>query len=193
MSAAALNFTTVVPIATDDAARRTPGRPLDDGLFEAFYRATAAKLWAYLHRLTGDAAATDDLLQKSYIRFLRTSAVFESDEHMRRYLFRVATNVAFDHLRESSRRREVRLGDDGAAHDVFPDGDLRRDLMRAFGELKPRDRALLWLAHVEGSTHEEIAAALGVGPKSVRVLLFRARKKLESLLKGRGLAPEAER
>lgn len=62
-------------------------------------------------------------------------------------------------------------------------------LTRVFAELTPRERALLWLAHVEESDHEEIGAALGVKTKSVKVLLFRARKRLSGLLSKRGFAP----
>jgi len=48
--------------------------------------------------------------------------------------------------------------------------------------LKPRERALLWLAYVEEDTHEEIADALGVKRGSVKVLLSRARARLRDLL-----------
>ena len=71
--------------------------------------------------------------------------------------------------------------------------DLRHDMSRVFEELKPRERALLWLAHVEESDHEEIAEALGLKAKSIRVLLFRARKRLGELLTKRGLGPEVLR
>jgi DNA-directed RNA polymerase specialized sigma24 family protein len=50
---------------------------------------------------------------------------------------------------------------------------------------------LLWLAYVEGFDHREIAAAKGVAEKSVRVLLFRARKALAAILSRAGLGPEA--
>jgi RNA polymerase sigma factor (sigma-70 family) len=62
-------------------------------------------------------------------------------------------------------------------------------MTRVFNELKPRERALLWLAHVEEADHEDIAEAVGVKVKSVKVLLFRARKRLGELLRKRGLAP----
>jgi len=62
-------------------------------------------------------------------------------------------------------------------------------MMRVFSELKPQERALLWLAHVEGSSHEEIGEALDVKTKSVKVMLFRARKHLGALLSKKGLAP----
>ena len=61
--------------------------------FEAFYRKTAGQLWSYIHRLTGNAATADDLLQKAFFRFLRSNPAIEDDDHMRRYLYRTATNL----------------------------------------------------------------------------------------------------
>jgi RNA polymerase sigma-70 factor, ECF subfamily len=48
--------------------------------------------------------------------------------------------------------------------------------------LKPRERALLWLAYAQGSSHREIAASLGVRAGSIKLLLFRARRRLAALL-----------
>ena len=48
---------------------------------------------------------------------------------------------------------------------------------------------MLWLSHVEVSSHEEIGEALGVKEKSVKVMLFRARKRLGALLSKKGLVP----
>ena len=61
--------------------------------------------------------------------------------------------------------------------------------------LKPRERAMLWLAYAQGSTHRDIASTLGVKAQSVRLLLFRARHKLADLLRGerRGRRVEADR
>jgi RNA polymerase sigma-70 factor (ECF subfamily) len=175
-----------------DSGRRAPRNPMDEARFEAFYRRTAGSLWSYLYRLTGDAATADDLLQKTFFRFLRTNPAVADDEHLRRYLFRTATNLVFDHFREAKRDRaliELPRGREPRADG----GELRHDMSRVFGELKPRERILLWLAHVEGHGHDEIAGALGIQSKSVRVLLFRARKRLGELLQKKGLAPEAAR
>ena len=171
-----------------DTARKPPGRRMDEAAFEAFYRRTSSSLWAYIQRLTGDRAAADDLLQKTYFRFLRANPVFADDEHARRWIYRTATNLVFDHFRETKRDRERQsafVRDDSRSDS----SELRHDMMRIFGELKPRERALLWLAHVEESDHEEIGEALGVKAKSVKVLLFRARKRLAELLTKRGLKP----
>src|ERR1051326_2028316 len=169
-----------------------PRKPMNEAQFEAFYRKTAGSLWSYLYRLVGNAATADDLLQKTFFRFLRRKPNPAGAEHMRRYIFRPATTLALDHFRESRREKEKSLEPAPAVvHDERH--ELRHDMMRMFGELKPRERALLWLAHVEGADHDEIGEALGVGSKSVRVLLFRARKRLAEILTRNGMAPESSR
>ena len=52
--------------------------------------------------------------------------------------------------------------------------------------LKPRERELLWLAYAQGSTHQEIGEALGLKTGSIKPLLFRARQRMATLLRGAG-------
>jgi RNA polymerase sigma-70 factor (ECF subfamily) len=59
--------------------------------------------------------------------------------------------------------------------------------MAVFARLKPQEQSLLWLAYVEGFDHREIAIALQLRERSVRVLLFRARRRLASLLGEQGI------
>ncbi|HKO55969.1 MAG TPA: RNA polymerase sigma factor [Thermoanaerobaculia bacterium] len=184
MSAIAIDL----PFAREATRGSRRPTPMDEARFEAFYRRTAGSLWSYVYRLTGDAAEADDLLQKTFYRFIRTNPVVTSEEHMRRYLYRTATNLALDHFREAKRAR-TRDAAVMPPHQPPDRTELRHDMMRVFGELKPRERALLWLAHVEESNHEEIGEALGLKTKSVKVLLFRARKRLGELLMKKGLAP----
>lgn len=177
--------------ARAEKARRMPNEPMDEARFEAFYRKTAGKIWSYIYRMTGDAAAADDLLQKTFFRFLRSNPVIADEDHLRRYVYKTATNLVFDHFREAKRDRAIAAAEMPPPDDFRADrGELRHDMMRVFSELKPQERALLWLAHVEGSSHEEIAESIGVKAKSVKVMLFRARKHLGALLSKKGLAPQ---
>jgi RNA polymerase sigma-70 factor, ECF subfamily len=171
---------------------RPPNRPMDEAKFNAFYKETAGSLWSYVYRLTGNTATADDLVQKTFFRFVRSSPTFESDEHMRRWVYKTATNLSLDHFREMKRQREraVLAPRPESARDR---SDLRNDVKRVFAELKPRERVLLWLAHVEESNHAEISEAIGVKARSVRVLLFRARKRLSEILKLHGIGPEVLR
>jgi RNA polymerase sigma-70 factor (ECF subfamily) len=64
------------------------------------------------------------------------------------------------------------------------DGAARRvDLSRAMARLKPRERDLLWLAYAQGSSHREIADVLGLRTSSIKLLLFRARRRLASMMR----------
>ncbi len=67
--------------------------------FRAFYELTARGLWAYLSRISGDRRLADDLLQEAYYRLLRSNVAFESDDHRRNYLYRIATNLVRDDRR----------------------------------------------------------------------------------------------
>jgi RNA polymerase sigma-70 factor, ECF subfamily len=160
---------------------------MDEEAFRGFYDRTARTLRAYLARVTGDAALADDLLQESYYRFLRSRTGYENEAHRRNALFRIATNLIHDSRR---RARVAPLVAEGSALNTAasPGGpeatERATDLRRAMAHLKPRERELLWLAYAQGSSHREIAESLGLRTGSVKLLLFRARRRLASLLRG---------
>ena len=158
---------------------------MDEATFRALYDRTARALWVYLARITGSADLADDLLQETYYRFLRSRSSYESDAHRRNALFRIATNLAHDCRRRGLRAHLVAIRDDEltAAIDVAAETERRTDLARALSHLRPRERAMLWLAYAQGSTHRDIASVVGVKAESVRLLLFRARHKLAELLR----------
>src|SRR5689334_20929515 len=120
--------------------------------FRAFYDRTSRALWGYLARLTGDPSLADDLLQDAYYRFLRASSAHENEAHRRNSLFKIATNLA----RDAARRRRVLpffVADTPAEIPSKEDvaGRIQRttDVGRALAEMKPRERAMLWLAYAE--------------------------------------------
>jgi len=162
---------------------------MDEDAFRVFYDRTARPVWAYLARITGDPRLADDLLQEAYYRFLRARVAHDSDAHRRNYLFRIATNLVRD-LRRRPRVEDTPIGDRTMADHPDPQtthvasaAAQRIDLGRAMTRLKSRERELLWLAYAQGSSHEEIAAVLGLKRSSIKLLLFRARRRLASLLR----------
>jgi RNA polymerase sigma-70 factor (ECF subfamily) len=167
---------------------------MDEEAFRALYEQTARGVWAYLSRITGDAHLADDLLQETYYRFLRARAVFETDDHRRNYLFRIATNLVRD-TRRRNRAVHVALPDEDGPSALSAPGDVearaqtRADLSRAMAKLRPRDRSLLWLAYGQGASHREIAEILDLKAASIKLLLFRARRRLARLLRLRPGVP----
>lgn len=174
--------------AFDDAERTFQ---MTEEAFRVFYELTARPVRIYLARMCGDDRVADDLLQETYYRFLRSNAAFESDDHRRNYLFRIATNLVHD------RRRRPKIempAIEGAAEAMPAPPDahaadrtvVRLDLTRAMNQLKPRERSMLWLAYAQGCSHEEIAQSLGLKRASMKAMLHRARHKLAAILTNQG-------
>ena len=176
------------------------GFVMDEEAFRGFYDRNARGVWAYLSRVTGDRQLADDLLQEAFYRFLRAASTgpadqdrFDSEAHRRNSLYKIATNLATDARRRSfTRPAAVVTGDDverlsdgrKMGGDHGSDVARRTDVNRARAQLRPRDRAMLWMAYAEGASHDEIAGAIGVRPSSMKLLLFRARRRMAELLGG---------
>lgn len=184
-----MTLTDVERLSAFDDAERT--FLMNEEAFRVFYELTARPVRVYLARMTGNDRQADDLLQETYYRFLRSNAAFESEDHRRNYLFRIATNL----VRDQRRRPKVELPAlERAAETVAAPGEThtdgraadRIDVTRAMSRLKPRERSLLWMAYAQGRSHEEIAASLGVKAASLKSMLHRARRRLAGVLTGAG-------
>jgi RNA polymerase sigma-70 factor (ECF subfamily) len=173
---------------------------MDEQTFRVFYENTARPLWSYLSRISGNTAVAEDLVQESYYRFLRADLKSSDAAYQKNYLFRIGTNLARDHWRGLPRRERLEAQIKGGLEETISESaraddrtaervQQRSDLGRALAQLKPRERELLWLAYVEGSSHKEIAEVVGLRSGSIRLLLFRARRKLADVLRRAGVEP----
>lgn len=183
-----ISLTDMERLGAFDEAERT--FQMTEEAFRTFYELTARPVRVYLARMTGDDRTADDLLQETYYRFLRANLSFESDDHRRNYLFRIATNLVHDHRRKPFLEVPATDGTDlidAARHPDNAERAARRlDLHAALKQLKPRERSLLWLAYAQGWSHEEIAAAIGVKAASLKTMLHRARQRLVKRLNAGG-------
>jgi RNA polymerase sigma-70 factor (ECF subfamily) len=179
------SFDPIAPAAEGAALDET--LQMDEEAFRIFYTQTAGMVWAYIARATGDPSTADDLLQEAYYRLLRTTTPFESNDHRRNYLFRIATNLIRDRYRRpridnAQIDPELEAGIP-SGNDLATQTQQRADLRRAMTRLTPRERELVWLAYGQGSTHQEIAGVLGLKTGSIKPMLFRARRKLARFLR----------
>lgn len=120
----------------------------------------------------------DDLVQDALASTLRRHALHELDQPLA-YLKRSIVNTASNHRRRSSRLRRLlpRLASENHSTDVYP-SDLS-----ALDELAPLDRAVVFLADVEGDPFDRIATELGMTAAAVRKRASRARKQLRKSLR----------
>ena len=158
---------------------------MENEAFAAFYSRSARPLWAYLARVSADPALADDLMQESYVRFLCAAGApclaKDGEAAARLYLFRIATNLLRDHWRRPRTASIEEIPEEFFA--ARGQSDAQMLLEPALKQMKPRERQMLWLAHAEGYSHREIAQVMGLSAASIRLLLFRARRKIAALLR----------
>jgi RNA polymerase sigma-70 factor, ECF subfamily len=153
--------------------------PADEESFGVLYRSTAPALLGYIRKTLGNATIAEDILQETFYRYLRADLPEMDASRAKSYLFKIATSLMVDHWRRERREKfwQSLWHPPAAVQDRQSD-----DVAHALSALKPAERALLWLAYVEGFDHSEIASTLGLKEKSIRVLLFRARQNLSRTL-----------
>ena len=160
--------------------RFLPGRG-EAPVLELYRRHTPALYRIAWRSLAGVPAAAEDAVQETWIRAVRGLAAFRWESSLRTWLVGILLRCC----REQWRRRPLRevpsplsaAGDGlGGAHAPRPDDRIA--LERAVAELAPVPRQVLVLHDVEGYTHEEIGALLGMPPGTAKSHLHRARRRL---------------
>ena len=155
---------------------------MEDSTFNEIYNETAHPLWRYVARISGSATSADDILQETYLSFLRSPFKGSDLKEAKPYLYKIATNLVYKRFHKT--RHETQSEFDEANQDETASAAFNEsiEMSQIFSRLNERERALLWLAYVEGYEHKEIAAILNVNSLSVRVLLYRARRQLAAHL-----------
>ena len=138
------------------------------------------------HRMTGDAALAEDIAQDVFVRAFDRLASFEHRARFSTWLHTIAMSVTLNALRKRKRTQDHEHGveDLEAVHaaTLDPDRTLRLALHAAIDTLNDDMRATFVLHDLEGYTHTEIAAVLGVEEGTSKARLSRARAKLREVL-----------
>jgi RNA polymerase sigma-70 factor (ECF subfamily) len=143
-----------------------------------------------------------DIYQESFLRVYRNLHRFRFECSFYTWLYRIVTNVALDHLRRRSSRREdqapVSEEFDGTSRDFFdrqPESnaasnpervvlgqELGQRIQEAIDRLSPRERVVFELKHYQGLKLRVIGEMLGTSEETVKNSLFRATRKLRASL-----------
>jgi RNA polymerase sigma factor (sigma-70 family) len=166
---------------------------------EALFLELESPLLAHAHRLTGDAAAAEDVVQDA---FMKLHAQFGEVREPRRWLHRVVHNLALNHQRAAGRREVVRLPDpdDHSPAAELPDPQPLPDEQIARAEslglvrlhlqsLDARSRELLRLKFHEDLSYQEMSARTGLSPGLVGYTLHHALKTMADELARAGVLP----
>lgn len=143
--------------------------------FDRFGNAILRLAYSYLHN-TEDS---EDVLQETLIRYIRSAPRFENDKHAKAWLMRVAANLSKNRIGSNKIRQADELNDELAAEE-------REDLSfvwQAVKELPPKQREVVHLFYQEGYSTAEIAGILNRNESTVRSDLKRGREALRAVLK----------
>ena len=119
-----------------------------------------------------------DIMQEVFIRLYQTDTEFQSDEHMKAWLIRVAANLSKNFLRDNMRRQNEVVTEDIPYFDKSTDSDLLRMVLA----LPEKYRIPIHLHYYEGYQVSEIAQILEMPVSTVKVHLMRGREKLRGSL-----------
>lgn len=160
-----------------------------DRLFEELYRDYQQPILTYLCRLVGDAGRAEELAQDVFVRAYGALAKLPDNANRRAWLYRIATNLAYDHFRRLRLVRWLPLKErDGDVLPVVHSGpDPTADevaVEHVLMQLSPDYRAPLILYSVHGYSAAEIAQMLGISEGAVKTRLYRARERFRVLYWG---------
>lgn len=159
-----------------------PATAIPEG-FEQAFRAHHGLVFRAAYRITGNAADAEDVLQTVFLRLLRKPEQFNAMENAESYLRRAAINAALDVIRARQSIQLTELAEFPDHAIVHSDGELRRALGRALGQLKPRPAEIFTLRFLEGLSNPEIAQMLGISQVLVAVIVHRTRQQLRKALR----------
>ncbi len=172
-----------------------------EAAFRELIRRYERPVFSLIFRMVRDGTLAEDLAQDAFIKVLNNLDKYRAEFKFSSWLFKIANNVAIDHLR---RRQLDTISMDGSPHartaaemeatsfDVRDHGENALDelaarelgsaIEQAIGRLRPEYRNCIMLRHVEGRSYEEIAATLDLPLGTVKTYIHRARHQLREEL-----------
>ena len=172
---------------------------------EAAYRELIRRyerpVYSLIFRMVRDATAAEDLAQDAFIKVLNHIDKYRPEFKFSSWLFKIANNIAIDHLRRRHldtismdgspnatsasdvEATSFELADQGEnALDELTAKELGSAIERAIASLRPEYRNCIMLRHVEGRSYEEIAATFDLPLGTVKTYIHRARHQLRDAL-----------
>ena len=153
-------------------------------LFERHHEA----LYNYCLQITGNTALAEDSVQETFLRMLKASAGFRGDGSFRGWMFNIARNLIFDHMRREKRlqpmdqeKQEKQAGKEPGPEKTASDREGSVLLERALGLLPEAAREVIWLGRFHFDGYAELGQALDCSAGTARVRMHRAMKQLREV------------
>jgi RNA polymerase sigma-70 factor, ECF subfamily len=168
----------------------------DDASFGMLVDRHRTPLVLHLSRLVQNPAVAEELAQDVFLRVHRSREKWEPSAKFSTWLFRISTNVAYNHFRDekyhnrnvsldrevpNTRKREFPDGRQGVENSLVDDVRVR-EIRAAIANLPFKQRAAVLMHKYEEMDYAQIAGVLGCTPSAVKALMFRAYESLRAQL-----------
>lgn len=176
-------------MATADALLLERWREGDETAFADIFLQHYAPLVRLLSRLLGSTDEAEDIAQETFWRLYRHPLRAGREHHLSGWLIRVGTRLAYNALRERTRRekrQETWYAREPTAENPEAEAlaeETRREVQQALARMHFRQAQILFLRH-QGYTYAELAEIVGVKTSSVGTLLARAERAFAKQYKG---------
>lgn len=149
---------------------------------------------SFLYRMVGDFETAVDLSQDVFVRLYKSRKSYKASDRFSSYIFTIATNLGKNHFRWKMRHPESRLDDDygfeQAGSDVthtnpcqyMEQSEQALKVRQAIQSLPEKHRIPVILFYYQELPQAEIAEILKCSEKSIENRLYRARKRLKSIM-----------
>lgn len=151
----------------------------DRKAFEAILMKYQSPIRAFFRKMCGgDEELASDLAQETFLKAYRGIASFNQQSKFLTWLYAIAKNVYYEHLRGDEKFEELVESDTASVHTT----DSHLDIAKCMLQLHPEERLVLTLSYAEGLSQTEVAELLAIPLGTVKTHALRAKEKLKSLL-----------
>lgn len=151
----------------------------DRKAFEEILRKYQSPIRAFFRKMCGgDEELASDLAQETFLKAYRGISSFNGQAKFLTWLYAIAKNVYFEHLRRGEKFEE--LAEDETATATPSDSHL--DIAKCMLQLSPEERMVLTLSYTDGLSQTEVAELLNMPLGTVKTHALRAKDKLKILL-----------
>lgn len=146
----------------------------DYQLFDVFYDATSKQVFFTLRKYIKDSMIIEDLMQETYVKFLKHIFDIKPDGNIKSYLTTIARNLAIDHLRKSSK---VEFNE-AYVMDLEEHFEESHDYLYLMDVVSPKEKQIVRLHIVESMTFKDISL---IEKEPLGTILWRYQKALKKM------------
>jgi len=182
-----------------ELVRRLKAR--DEQALEIIFNLYSAKLYNVAHRILGEVADSEEVVQDVFWTAYRKAQSFRGNSQLSTWLYRLTVNAALGKIRRSKKKKEVEYEEylpkfqkDGhhvvrpvvdwsdTLDERYANQEMQQLLKDTLDQLKPVDKSIIVLSDLEGMSDKEIALTVGLTVSAVKTRLHRARLFLRGKL-----------